>query len=293
MCGGIVIDLLFCIKRLGLSPRVRGNLQETLDVQIFKGSIPACAGESRRWHRASAGNRVYPRVCGGIWDGRWRKVFGGGLSPRVRGNLLGECYNFIANRSIPACAGESLTRNFERLKKEVYPRVCGGIDQYSLLWRFLSGLSPRVRGNPLYLFSPSSFLRSIPACAGESDLIPSPGVNSPVYPRVCGGIMVAGMTIFISGGLSPRVRGNLSRYLFSESCIGSIPACAGESYLTPRPASGAEVYPRVCGGITLDPARSSLHTGLSPRVRGNLFSYLRHLAFHRSIPACAGESAGR
>ena len=49
------------------------------------------------------------------------------------------------------------------------------------------------------------------------------------------------------------------------------------------------VYPRVCGGTALDKERVYLWDGLSPRVRGNPLTINLHIAYARSIPACAGE----
>ena len=50
-----------------------------------------------------------------------------------------------------------------------------------------------------------------------------------------------------------------------------------------------EVYPRVCGGTHATSAFAMSTTGLSPRVRGNLF-LTEHLPVGAgSIPACAGE----
>ena len=71
--------------------------------------------------------------------------------------------------------------------------------------------------------------------------------------------------------------------------IGSIPACAGEPRAFDVPCSGAEVYPRVCGGTYHRPVARRPIWGLSPRVRGNLLSAARLPIISRSIPACAGE----
>ena len=45
----------------------------------------------------------------------------------------------------------------------------------------------------------------------------------------------------------------------------------------------------MCGGTVGVTALTALHTGLSPRVRGNPQSPLYMHAVDRSIPACAGE----
>ena len=91
-----------------------------------------------------------------------------GLSPRVRGNLVTRCWVKKAVRSIPACAGEPPTSPSAYRLTWVYPRVCGGATELATKCGLdLSGLSPRVRGNPAPAGEPQDFDRSIPACAGE------------------------------------------------------------------------------------------------------------------------------
>ena len=69
----------------GLSPRVRGKLDEGLGRVFRIGSIPACAGEANTIVNRLIHIKVYPRVCGGSgFCGRHQPKVKG-LSPRVRG----------------------------------------------------------------------------------------------------------------------------------------------------------------------------------------------------------------
>ena len=86
---------------------------------------------------------------------------------------------------------------------------------------------------------------------------------------MCGGTAVLDGGASGGSGLSPRVRGNLSRISRTAAFVGSIPACAGEPR-TDRP-----------GPLRL--------AGLSPRVRGNPPTPTPGQQLARSIPACAGE----
>ena len=71
------------------------------------------------------------------------------------------------------------------------------------------GLSPRVRGNHS-LFAVGELVdRSIPACAGEPNLMQLISSKVKVYPRVCGGTECPLVGNKSDNGLSPRVRGNL------------------------------------------------------------------------------------
>ena len=134
VCGGTRRHAGLNITRSGLSPRVRGNLQNTGGEAVSMRSIPACAGEP--WSRRLPGGLrgVYPRVCGGTSSPLSRHWICQGLSPRVRGN-----------RRRYAQEGHSV---------QVYPRVCGGTIVRTMDVDRMDGLSPRVRGNPVELSGP-------------------------------------------------------------------------------------------------------------------------------------------
>ena len=167
VCGGTSLTRSRWKTTCGLSPRVRGNLSDSIRDPRRRGSIPACAGEPRPFHRRQRLLEVYPRVCGGTawnlppWPWPW------GLSPRVRGNRGGHGQPIVGLGSIPACAGEpaSITRRTSRTT--VYPRVCGGTTASPLPSAHWRGLSPRVRGNHSESRVCHTLLGSIPACAGE------------------------------------------------------------------------------------------------------------------------------
>ena len=90
------------------------------------------------------------------------------------------------------------------------------------------GLSPRVRGNLLNVDDGVVEVGSIPASAGEPDVLIGREQLQEVYPRECGGTVGFSATWNTDRGLSPRVRGNrwIQRHL--EHRPRSIPASAGE-----------------------------------------------------------------
>ena len=163
---------------------------------------------------------VYPRVCGGTASC--------GVLPQPH-----------RSRSIPACAGEPGTDPMGRWGKapvRSIPACAGEPYLHPLIEasRVHSRSIPACAGEPVRdNYGRYNLIRSIPACAGE--------------PRSAGRLLRAP-----SGGLSPRVRGNLM-------------TCK-PSRLRPNPM----VYPRVCGGT---------HLPVNPINTGA----------ERSIPACAGE----
>ena len=166
-CGGTAITAGMSVMLTGLSPRVRGNHGSGGTAGTRRGSIPARAGEPDHHVLFSQPIRVYPRACGGTENSirmvdTWR-----GLSPRVRGNRAYQWSWNVWERSIPARAGEPALMSREDIADEVYPRACGGTPGPLRSPFRNSGLSPRVRGNPLVALSYARPVRSIPARAGE------------------------------------------------------------------------------------------------------------------------------
>ena len=69
---------------------------------------------------------VYPRVCGGNNRLATLRAVEMGLSPRVRGKRHLHQRRPQHRRSIPACAGETMSNTTPYKICGVYPRVCGG-----------------------------------------------------------------------------------------------------------------------------------------------------------------------
>ena len=130
----------------GSSPRVRGtHIADPLGLLPSR-FIPACAGNALIQSAESAPSSVHPRVCGERLGFQRLCVSLCGSSPRVRGTLNRHAMNELADRFIPACAGNAQPACNERACRSVHPRVCGERwHVWHKTWR-LSGSSPRVRG---------------------------------------------------------------------------------------------------------------------------------------------------
>ena len=152
-----------------------------------------------------------------------------------------------------------------------------------------TGLSPRLRGNLLVAEAADNPRRSIPAPAGEPQLLEDVLRVGRVYPRACGGTCIMYITRDLVPGLSPRLRGNQRRRRSTSCWPRSIPAPAGEPGVHLLAEPGGPVYPRACGGTAAGSSRVPGCAGLSPRLRGNLRFQLHLYSLGRSIPAPAGE----
>ena len=210
VCGGTFSSRERFSLAPGLSPRVRGNRGFEETQMLFKGTIPACAGEPTYIEPINAIPRDYPRVCGGTRHMAERPPISRGLSPRVRGNL--DALRLVPGLvgTIPACAGEPRNSGTGAFMTRDYPRVCGGTLLPNSAPITRPGLSPRVRGNRRRFPGGDTLPGTIPACAGEPlRLYPVQRLLRD-YPRVCGGTLRRCSGDAPAMGLSPRVRGNLA-----------------------------------------------------------------------------------
>ncbi len=146
-CGGTYLHYLYINYVKGLSPRVRGNPSAGSRWSCFQRSIPAGAGEPLNVHPTRHRIKVYPRGCGGTPRHHLGANGMVGLSPRVRGNPLGNVFCGPKERSIPAGAGEPALSWRSPTSIMVYPRGCGGTKLIAEHVTAGRGLSPRVRGN--------------------------------------------------------------------------------------------------------------------------------------------------
>ena len=162
----------------------------------------------------------------GLWDSP--SVPDPAAGPRGRGNPNADMSEPYYWRPIPAWAGEPKPRPASARRSRVYPRVGGGtviLIESSLA---ATGLSPRGRGNRRHRRHCFGHGGSIPAWAGEPHFDEGQEVRDKVYPRVGGGTPTPICPSLITGGLSPRGRGNPSPVLHPLDGPGSIPAWAGE-----------------------------------------------------------------
>ena len=111
---------------MGLSPRVRGNHAMLSLIPYDMGSIPARAGEPHGGEKIIMRWRVYPRACGGTRAAVRQRDRDVGLSPRVRGNPRAALCAAVLSGSIPARAGEPISKAPLPIASGVYPRACGG-----------------------------------------------------------------------------------------------------------------------------------------------------------------------
>ena len=191
---------------------------------------------------------------------------------------------------IPACAGNTQTRQTRHPKQWDHPRVCGEHPTRRRTGPTAPGSSPRVRGTPLEGLKPFLGAGIIPACAGNTvrghDLV----VHHRDHPRVCGEHWAVFRAIMRLAGSSPRVRGTLAFVPLAVFHRGIIPACAGNTRWCPGRSADDGDHPRVCGEHCMAVASLVDVSGSSPRVRGTLWRVVCYVRGRGIIPACAGNT---
>ena len=110
---------------LGSSPRMRGTLSYWLIIHLFRGIIPADAGNTLRIVRNPFGDWDHPRGCGEHIVFVVFRHGPSGSSPRMRGTQVANVELLDNARIIPADAGNTLeqTRTLPRIQD--HPRGCG------------------------------------------------------------------------------------------------------------------------------------------------------------------------
>ena len=172
MGGGNAAGVFAMLNAQGLSPRGRGKPTQAYPGDDHQRSIPAWAGETGGRAFRRGGRAVYPRVGGGNAPQVFPLAFLDGLSPRGRGKPEGTATHGKRRRSIPAWAGETVSRRRKSKPTRVYPRVGGGNAIPFTTPTPAAGLSPRGRGKLVIDRDGQLADRSIPAWAGETTAVP-------------------------------------------------------------------------------------------------------------------------
>ena len=156
------------VLKNGSSPRVRGTRKGKKTSSGQARFIPAGAGNARAPRSRVSGPSVHPRGCGERFPLNDRLVSGSGSSPRVRGTHQCSARKQVADRFIPAGAGNAHASPCLNPSTAVHPRGCGERCFLTDRPAFKAGSSPRVRGTLLTRTTPERPPRFIPAGAGNA-----------------------------------------------------------------------------------------------------------------------------
>ncbi len=279
--------------KVGPSPRARGRRQLRIRHLPNDGTIPACAGKTRRRGQGRQGSRDHPRVRG---EDRHQPPCGAahqGPSPRARGRLRDDEGANAGPGTIPACAGKTTHAPCSSPPSGDHPRVRGEDRWPSIPRTSHSGPSPRARGRHRQRESENRLPGTIPACAGKTLYPPRAAPRPRDHPRVRGEDSPGDDGRRLVRGPSPRARGRRHLPCLAIDCQGTIPACAGKTRCLAGRAEHHRDHPRVRGEDKASGTSPKANTGPSPRARGRLDPRPFGGADIGTIPACAGKTRSR
>jgi len=193
----------------GQSPLTRGRRPGRRRGAGRPGSIPAHAGEAVVAGRAALHQRVNPRSRGGGATAATACTGCCGQSPLTRGRLASLTPSGVADRSIPAHAGEAGGGTGSASRRWVNPRSRGGGPCPFQGADAPGGQSPLTRGRHASAELRADRERSIPAHAGEAAHGGFYGEAHGVNPRSRGGGVTRVPKMIAVPGQSPLTRGRL------------------------------------------------------------------------------------
>ena len=210
---------------------MRGTPIDAEQAFAYPGIIPAYAGNTESWCMWFRPAGDHPRVCGEHGTKCWKPRTPPGSSPRMRGTRESGMADYIAERIIPAYAGNTWWRTACPCCIWDHPRVCGEHTCSALAVPVARGSSPRMRGTPSGTAAVLNLEWIIPAYAGNT--CPAIRKHSPTrdHPRVCGEHALSTVLSTSSAGSSPRMRGTPTCADYEIPWRGIIPAYAGNTHV--------------------------------------------------------------
>ncbi len=156
------------LEDLGPSPHARGAQAWTWPTTATSGTIPACAGSTRRGRCRTPRPRDHPRMRGEHTTPTPPPAPDPGPSPHARGAQCVLAVAFAGAGTIPACAGSTGSPGFMFSGVWDHPRMRGEHYTQALAAADRQGPSPHARGAPFRPGSRGCAPGTIPACAGST-----------------------------------------------------------------------------------------------------------------------------
>ena len=214
--------------------------------------IPANTGRIVPGADFADAHRDHPREYGENYGGLDMAAQAVGSSPRIRGEWCENPPLEGQSGIIPANTGRIFVRRVSSAPDTDHPREYGENDISAGFVAGGTGSSPRIRGEYMADQNPVYTGGIIPANTGRISPKSSATILTRDHPREYGENLKCGLSFSVTGGSSPRIRGEYRSPRHGGRDRGIIPANTGRMS-TPVPAA------------------DSIH-GSSPRIRGEFRS---------------------
>ena len=268
MRGEHVMASLRSGSKYGPSPHARGTRPYHAAASLPARSIPACAGNTPRPEAGASRPTVHPRMRGEHVAEGGATNEGRGPSPHARGTRVDRSAGRDGVRSIPACAGNTCPRHAWRCTQPVHPRMRGEHAATEPKGWPEVGPSPHARGTRRRYGHRPRRMRSIPACAGNTDDAMVERACRAVHPRMRGEHGDRLRLRDLGGGPSPHARGTRCGGAVGGLPRRSIPACAGNTAAWSIRRWWRAVHPRMRGEHLILKDKKTGGDGPSPHARG-------------------------
>ena len=218
-----------CQNPIGSSPLARGTPAARRSRRIGTRFIPARAGNTDHPPPIRGGKTVHPRSRGEHSLDITELYHANGSSPLARGTPVLPDAEQPPNRFIPARAGNTKDDTITCRRATVHPRSRGEHPESSQGSCRRPGSSPLARGTQLSRLRHPPPLRFIPARAGNTVMLSTCKLLTPVHPRSRGEHVIRSRAASHAAGSSPLARGTRN-----TGCLGGlsrrfIPARAGNT----------------------------------------------------------------
>ena len=174
------------------------------------------------------------------------------------------------SRIIPTRVGTSARSACDLPYVQDHPHACG--DKYfcQVRHRHVVGSSPRVWGQVSASSSFNKYKGIIPTRVGTSGIVDMSHITHQDHPHACGDKTDDKTSTRTDNGSSPRVWGQV--HAFAPLCSSSriIPTRVGTSLTLPVISPSFQDHPHACGDKLQPKISSSIGSGSSPRVWGQV-----------------------
>ena len=252
--------------------------------------IPALAGNTGVTNPSRRARTDHPRSRGEYSRNRIKFRQGAGSSPLSRGIQIMHVRESLADRIIPALAGNTAAHVTAGRHRWDHPRSRGEYWVQSVGMDSCRGSSPLSRGILRIPHRPSRLRRIIPALAGNTRPPINPGQSQRDHPRSRGEYAVGGTQPREPRGSSPLSRGIQAGESTRGLTGGIIPALAGNTRQPGEQVHRCGDHPRSRGEYRADRAEALLEQGSSPLSRGIPRGLSCIYRRRRIIPALAGNT---
>ena len=274
----------------GSSPLSRGILWFSGAFPPRLGIIPALAGNTGVAVVMSLPSPDHPRSRGEYATRMFRLEPRWGSSPLSRGIQIMHVRESLADRIIPALAGNTIALCLFQCARQDHPRSRGEYRRTRPANSSAAGSSPLSRGILTSVVWEAAPTRIIPALAGNTSQSGASSASAPDHPRSRGEYWGLPPWGVIHQGSSPLSRG-IHRWGFPNIPGGGIiPALAGNTGLCGCCPAKKQDHPRSRGEYVCCPGWVVRVLGSSPLSRGIRAPGSRRPPPGRIIPALAGNT---